>query len=410
MANDRTLDIVFEGGGARGLALNGGIAALESAGYGFGRLVGTSAGAISATLAAVGYTGAELRTLSLEKTASGASRMTEFVGTPRDFTDQDIFQSHLYRLLQAVDVPFVPDRVEQRADLWLMRQLLRVDGFAHLLSFTEKGGYFSADGFLAWLREKLEAKGPGTSGLTFAELHQRTGKHLSLIVTDTTSTRFLVLNHITAPRCPVLWGVRMSMSIPFFWPEVIWQPEWGAYRGEAYVDGNVIVDGGVVSNFGLRFLVSDEAWVEAIMGGAPDPESRVLGLWLDPSGVVAGAPPTRDPVSRVAAEVNGLHSPTLERIERVFGAAISGNDVVELRNHEELVCKLPTRGYGVTEFNMSQERIEALLAAGDIAVQTWLATRVPAKVSDVQATLKSPATQKSTATNPQPLGSSILSP
>jgi hypothetical protein len=200
----------------------------------------------------------------------------------------------------------------------------------------------------------------------------------------------------------------MSMSIPFFWPEVIWQPEWGTYRGEADVARNVIVDGGVVSNFGLRFLVSSERWIEAIMGGAPDPESRVLGLWLDPHDAVAGAPPTRDPVSRVAALVNGLHSPTLERIERVVGAAISGNDTVEMRNHVELVCKLPTAGYGVTEFNMSQERIEALLGAAESAVRTWLGARMPAKVIDAQNTLQSPETRKDTTTNPQPLYSNIL--
>jgi predicted acylesterase/phospholipase RssA len=408
MANDKTLDIVFEGGGARGLALNGGIAALESQGYGFGRLVGTSAGAISATLVAAGYTGAELRALSLEKTASGASRMTEFVGTPRDFTDQDISESQLYKLLQAVKFPFVPDLAEQRFDLWLMRQLLRVDGFAHLLSFQEKGGYFSADGFVAWLHEKLDAGGRGMSGLTFAQLHQRTGKHLSLIATDTTSTRFLVLNHVTTPDCPVLWGVRMSMSIPFFWPEVIWKPEWGTYRGGEDVADNVIVDGGVVSNFALRFLVSDEPWVEAVMGGRPDPETRVLGLWLDQNGAVPDAPPSRDPVSRVAALVNGLHSPTIERIERVVGAAISGNDVVEMRNHASLVCKLPTGGYGVTEFNMSQERIEALLRAGENAIQHWFSVRVPAKLDEARTTLTSTASHEDTSTNPKPVSSYIL--
>ena len=46
-------------------------------------------------------------------------------------------------------------------------------------------------------------------------------------------------------------GVRMSMSIPFFWPDVPWDPAWGNYQG-ASITGDEMVDGGVTSNFALR--------------------------------------------------------------------------------------------------------------------------------------------------------------
>ena len=39
------------------------------------------------------------------------------------------------------------------------------------------------------------------------------------------------LNHRTAPDVPVAMAVRMSMSIPFVWREVVWQKEWGTYCG-----------------------------------------------------------------------------------------------------------------------------------------------------------------------------------
>ena len=40
----------------------------------------------------------------------------------------------------------------------------------------------------------------------------------------------------------------MSMSVPLLWQEVVWEPEWGTYRGTS-VAGNTIVDGGLLSNF-----------------------------------------------------------------------------------------------------------------------------------------------------------------
>ena len=48
-------DMVFEGGGAKGMAFVGALRTLEDNKHTSGRLVGTSAGAISATLIAAGY-------------------------------------------------------------------------------------------------------------------------------------------------------------------------------------------------------------------------------------------------------------------------------------------------------------------------------------------------------------------
>ena len=54
-----------------------------------------------------------------------------------------------------------------------------------------------------------------------------------MVATDTTGKEMLVLNRHTAPDCPTVWAVRMSMSIPLVWPEVVWQDEWGIYRGQS---------------------------------------------------------------------------------------------------------------------------------------------------------------------------------
>ena len=51
------IDLVFEGGGAKGMVFVGAVEVLFGDGkYGFGRLLGTSAGAITAVSLAAGYT------------------------------------------------------------------------------------------------------------------------------------------------------------------------------------------------------------------------------------------------------------------------------------------------------------------------------------------------------------------
>jgi NTE family protein len=54
-------DAVFEGGGVKGIGLVGAVSEIEKAGYEFENLAGTSAGAIVASLLAVGYSSAELK-------------------------------------------------------------------------------------------------------------------------------------------------------------------------------------------------------------------------------------------------------------------------------------------------------------------------------------------------------------
>ena len=56
----QNVDLVFEGGGVKGIGLVGAVAVLEEHGYVPKSLAGTSAGAIVATLLGAGYSGREL--------------------------------------------------------------------------------------------------------------------------------------------------------------------------------------------------------------------------------------------------------------------------------------------------------------------------------------------------------------
>src|ERR1700712_3185367 len=59
-ATERFADLVFEGGGVKGIGLAGAYAALVERGFEAKSVAGTSGGAITAALVAAGYTPAEL--------------------------------------------------------------------------------------------------------------------------------------------------------------------------------------------------------------------------------------------------------------------------------------------------------------------------------------------------------------
>ena len=76
-----TFDLVFEGGGAKGSVFVGALEVFFAAGHKTGRLVGTSAGAITAALLAAGYTPAEMLAAVTEQ-RNGKPRFAEFMDQP----------------------------------------------------------------------------------------------------------------------------------------------------------------------------------------------------------------------------------------------------------------------------------------------------------------------------------------
>ena len=68
-------DIVFEGGGAKGTAFVGALEVLFAAGHQHRRLVGTSAGAITAILLGAGYSPKELLEAVTQKLKIGRAHV-----------------------------------------------------------------------------------------------------------------------------------------------------------------------------------------------------------------------------------------------------------------------------------------------------------------------------------------------
>ena len=361
-------DIVFEGGGAKGSAFVGALEVLAAQGHTHRRLIGTSAGAITATLVAAGYQPHELRAAVNER-LDGKPRFSSFMDPPAeaDFSAQQREKSLTIGLLKQVDVPGLPAFFDEALDRNLLNALLKLPPYRQLFCFVECGGFFAGNKFLEWIREKLKAKGiqPGTSFRAFA---QRTKADLSLVVSDTSDMEMLVLNHRTAPDCPVEWAVRMSMSIPFVWREVEWQREWGTYRGQDKT-GRLIVDGGVLSNFPIRLIAEKDEHIAQIMGPTDPAGAGNLGLLIDENLPVPGAVAQQQP-----ADLKGQIR-TVQRVSRLVDTMTHTQDNVSIQKHARDICRVPAKGYGTTEFDMESARLEALIDGGRRAMTAFLAAR-----------------------------------
>src|SRR5688572_17805676 len=95
-------DLVFEGGGAKGIVLVGAYEVFGAEGHTFGRLLGTSAGAITATLLAAGYGAQEMLEVLAER-ENDKPVFAGFLGEPAPFEQSEIDNSAIRALLRSVD-------------------------------------------------------------------------------------------------------------------------------------------------------------------------------------------------------------------------------------------------------------------------------------------------------------------
>jgi NTE family protein len=368
-------DLVFEGGGAKGMVFVGAMQEFEARGHKYGRLLGTSAGAITASLLAAAYSSAEMLAALNEKLPNGQSVFTNFMALPAAFNQAAVRKSDIFTLLKAINLPLVPDFIETKMDDAIAEAMAEDLNFRHLFSFMERGGWYSADNFLTWIHAKLNSgtfngKPRNFGDMTLEQYFEATGTELSVVASDTTGKQMLILNHTTAPACPVIWAARMSMSVPLLWQEVIWQADWGTYNGRS-LQGNSIVDGGLLSNFPIELFLSDLKDVTSVMGEKNS--DAVLGLLIDDDMAL----PNAQPLSPTPQQFDFTQLPTIQRLTRLVDTALSARDKMVIDSYSNLVARMPAKGYGTTEFDMTDQRRDTLVAAGRQAMQQYFAGPLP---------------------------------
>ena len=179
-------NLVFEGGGVKGIAYVGAMQVLEDKGIlpKIERVGGTSAGAINATLFALGFTNSETRSIM---------KKLDF----NDFMDDSFgFFRDSERLLN-------------------------------------KFGWYKGDFFYKWISGHIKKK-LGNPDATFRDLKEKGRPDLYVYGTNL-STRFgEVFSFEHTPGARIADAVRISMSIPLFFAAV------RNARDDVYVDGGVL--------------------------------------------------------------------------------------------------------------------------------------------------------------------------
>jgi predicted acylesterase/phospholipase RssA len=373
------LDVVFEGGGMKGAAFAGAVEILLGKGFKLRRLIGSSAGAITASLLAAGYDVPELATVLGERVTGGPHRRFSTFLEPPAAAPAPPNVSPIKWSLFALAVEKAVES-GSRLGLPVSPETLAVLARRGLSLFST--GAIADDGaFLSWMADSLQRKGISRDA-TLGELQPRfaaRGLQLSLAATDLTGQRLLILNHHTAPNVPLLWAVRMSMGIPIVWPEVIWKEKWGRYRGRPMFEngeGHHVVDGGVLSNFPLKYLIEPRHVAPSgVLGPFGDSEAvGVVGILLDESRGARKLPPAAPKAEKGVGDVVRDNLLVMNDLSRLLSTMTGAWDLdtIEEYGAEPLICRIPVRGFDTLDFDMSDQSMAELVESGRVGMKRYL--------------------------------------
>lgn len=326
-------NLVFEGGGVKGIAYVGALEILEKNHIleNIKRFGGTSAGAITALLLGIGYSVDEFRK---------EMDSVDF----KKFKDDDFLE------------------IRDTARLLL-------NGF----------GRYKGKVFMTWLEKCIDKKG-FHSNITFSELKERTGKEVFFQGTNISTHRLETFSVDYTPNTPVIEAVRISMSIPFFFKSV-------------EREGKYYVDGGLLDNFPIRlfdwkrFVEKEEnysntryyrnanAFIEEKVANehfrSLIKDNRVcnketLGLKLDSKAQIDAAVHQTDPEIH---EIEDILDFTWHLISTIMSYQYNNhlND-----NDADRTIYIDTGTVSATKFNLSREIKDKLIQSGKESAEKYI--------------------------------------
>jgi NTE family protein len=227
-------NLVFEGGGIRGISYAGALEELEKAGSlkDLKRVAGTSVGAVQATLVALNYRPEEMSQIISELNL-------------KHFNDG---------------------------------RFIFIGGFNRLLN---RYGWYRGDALLHWIENLIEEK-TGNEDITFRELHELTKSHgfkdLYITGTNLSKQKAEVFSFENYPDMKIKDAVRISVSIPLYFKAVLMDPSGNVhYKGRQKSIDDVFVDGGILLNYPIHIF--DDPKYFPPSEGTVNP--KTLGLRLD---------------------------------------------------------------------------------------------------------------------------------
>jgi len=222
-----------------------------------------------------------------------------------------------------------------------------------------RGSLCRGDTAVEYLRKCMNANGRGLGNATLKQMNDITKIDLSIICTDQTDKQVLVLNHRTAPSCPVAYAVRMSMGIPFLWEDVIWRDKWGPYCGKN-IAGHSIIDGGVLTNCPIEYVLEDRIHVRKVMGDTEITPDRVICFVFDTKTPLGWK---TDTASKESSFITHLrkHTPLIAKVESLISTLLDGHDNQLIYTYFDKVVFIPAQEVETTEFSMPAEKIQLLI-------------------------------------------------
>ena len=323
MATRNFTNLVFEGGGVKGIAYGGALEILDRLGIlkNITRVAGTSAGAISAALLAIGYT---------YKEVSDIIAGTNFAS----FEDGGWIGSKVQRLFS-------------------------------------RYGIHRGDKFKQFLQEKIREK-TGSTHFTFKNLFQQIQagntnfRYLYVVSTNLTGQKYQIFSHEDGhfPDTAICDAVRMSMSIPMYFQSVPFNNE-------------IMADGGVSYNYAVN-IFDQKKYLANPANGDPRYYSNkadlvfnyeTLGFRLDSTEVINyckknwALPPVK---------INNLNQYVSALVGFMMEMANKGHLDESDWNRTIFIDTLDVK---TTDFDLSQAKINALVANGKTGVEKYFQWR-----------------------------------
>lgn len=321
--NHNFQNLVFEGGGVKGIAYGGALDVLHEMNIlpNIKRVAGTSAGAINATMLAMGYTCAEV---------SDVIAATKFSS----------FEDHSRFIL------------------------------SNLLRMIKKFGWNKGEAFHQWIGQQIKAK-TGNADFTFRDLEKAVENDkdncfrlLYVVATNLSKQKSVIFSHEHTPDTAIRDAVRMSMSIPLFFQAFL-------------MSQDIMVDGGVSFNYPINLFdyqryISHPANGEEVDYSSEDGyqfNHETLGFRLDSTQVIDYAkrdwsiPP--EEITSIKSYAGGLVNFMMEM----------ANKVHLHRNDWNRTIFIDTLDVKTTDFELPESKIQALIESGKKGVRKYFGWR-----------------------------------
>jgi NTE family protein len=318
-------NLVFKGGGAKGVAYLGAVDVLDEQGIlpQVRGVAGSSAGAITAAV------------LSF---ATSARQVKEIVDT-LDFSKIAGSDSD--------DIPGMPDFIE--------RELAKIVGDVKaIIRLLRHYGLHSSQYFYDWLKQTIAAQCDGDGMATFRDFQARGFRDLHVTSVDVSvqDTRFFSFEG--TPDVAVADAVRMSMSLPFFF-----EPQ--RFDGQKLGTGDFFADGGTQDNYPITIFDAAQYgrdspyWVNGV-------NWETLGFFLFTSR--DNVRPTR--IDNLVQYIEAM----VESLLAVQDVLFRNNDVDPKRTVMVNDCGVPTTDFDIKPGDPTYDK---LVESGRKATRAFLA-------------------------------------